>query len=250
MIHFLRKIRHSQIQGENMKKYVFYAIGEIMLVVVGILLALQIDNWNESKKEDEKLMTIFETVKNDMIRDTLKYTQTITLLEEANIKFNAVISNNANDQELFQSLFLMDTYQPITINLKGIDLLRSYSNSKISINDSLMSETLDIYTYYENLIHTYAKRTEDLVLKNIDDWSQNEAWFSTYTLESFKSDPNSSNYNTEFINDFLVYAKSGHEYKNKVSKYYIHTLINIRLLKGFIRSTRTILAKMKSYGVK
>ena len=44
MIHFFRKIRHSLIQGDSMKKYVLYAIGEIMLVVIGILIALQIDD--------------------------------------------------------------------------------------------------------------------------------------------------------------------------------------------------------------
>lgn len=51
MLKFFRKIRQNLIAKGNVKRYLFYAIGEILLVVIGILLALQINNWNEQKKE-------------------------------------------------------------------------------------------------------------------------------------------------------------------------------------------------------
>ena len=51
MIKFFRHIRRSLIQENKMGKYFKYAIGEIILVVLGILIALQINNWNEDKKE-------------------------------------------------------------------------------------------------------------------------------------------------------------------------------------------------------
>jgi hypothetical protein len=50
MIKFFRKIRQNLIMKNNTVKYFKYAIGEIILVVLGILIALQINNWNESKK--------------------------------------------------------------------------------------------------------------------------------------------------------------------------------------------------------
>ena len=50
MITILRRIRQQLIKENQMKKYTLYAIGEILLVVIGILIALQINNWNESRK--------------------------------------------------------------------------------------------------------------------------------------------------------------------------------------------------------
>ena len=51
MIKFFRKIRYNLMETGKTGKYFKYAIGEIILVVIGILIALQINNWNESRKE-------------------------------------------------------------------------------------------------------------------------------------------------------------------------------------------------------
>ncbi len=50
MINFLRKIRRNTMTENKPDLYLVYAIGEVVLVVVGILIALQIDNWNENKR--------------------------------------------------------------------------------------------------------------------------------------------------------------------------------------------------------
>ncbi len=49
----IRQIRQKLIQQENMRKYVWYALGEILLVMIGILLALQVNNWNEQRKAEQ-----------------------------------------------------------------------------------------------------------------------------------------------------------------------------------------------------
>jgi hypothetical protein len=50
MIKFFRKIRQKLLTENKFSKYLLYAIGEIVLVVIGILIALSINNWNEAKK--------------------------------------------------------------------------------------------------------------------------------------------------------------------------------------------------------
>ena len=60
MIKFLRKIRQNMIRENKVSKYLLYAVGEIVLVVIGILIALQINNWNEKRKDidlEQKFLT-------------------------------------------------------------------------------------------------------------------------------------------------------------------------------------------------
>jgi hypothetical protein len=64
MIKFFQKIRLDLMSKNQTGKYLKYAIGEIVLVIVGILMALQINNWNEGRKlvqNVERLMTVFES---------------------------------------------------------------------------------------------------------------------------------------------------------------------------------------------
>ncbi len=65
MIKFFRRIRQNLLSEGKTGKYFKYAIGEIILVVIGILIALSINNWNEGRKEIEQEQTILKQLKTD-----------------------------------------------------------------------------------------------------------------------------------------------------------------------------------------
>ncbi|MBN4084968.1 hypothetical protein JYT89_01355 [Flavobacteriaceae bacterium AH-315-B10] len=65
MISFLRRIRHSLLAENKFSKYAVYAIGEILLVVIGILIALQINNWNENRKLNDKRQELIAALIED-----------------------------------------------------------------------------------------------------------------------------------------------------------------------------------------
>ena len=69
MIKFFRKIRQQLLSQNKLSKYLLYALGEIFLVVLGILIALQINNWNEerkAKKYERKLISeLIKTLEDD-----------------------------------------------------------------------------------------------------------------------------------------------------------------------------------------
>ena len=66
MIRLFRKIRHQLLSQDKYPIYLLYAAGEILLVVVGILLALQIDNWNEERKLRSMETTVLIDLKNEI----------------------------------------------------------------------------------------------------------------------------------------------------------------------------------------
>ena len=79
MIKFFRRIRQRLVVENRFSKYLLYAIGEIILVVIGILIALQINNWNTQKLENEELQgylnNIAKNIQSDQenLKDLIKF---------------------------------------------------------------------------------------------------------------------------------------------------------------------------------
>ena len=89
MLSFFRKIRRGLISGGPFKKYLLYAVGEIFLVVIGILIALQINNWNQKRQKDILFNNSLEQLYNSIKIDTeslmfgIEYTRDqITLIDQ------------------------------------------------------------------------------------------------------------------------------------------------------------------------
>ena len=66
MIKFFRRIRQKQISEGKTGTYFKYAIGEIILVVIGILIALSISNWNEERKIKKAEIGILQNLKTEL----------------------------------------------------------------------------------------------------------------------------------------------------------------------------------------
>ena len=66
---FFRKLRQQLLGGQKFRKYLLYALGEIALVVIGILIALQVNNWNEQRKEQKELDGYLSTISKNINRD-------------------------------------------------------------------------------------------------------------------------------------------------------------------------------------
>ncbi len=67
-----RKIRFQLLGHNKTRTYILYAVGEIVLVVIGILIALQIDNWNQVRKDDNALKDYLVKIKSHTLEDLRK----------------------------------------------------------------------------------------------------------------------------------------------------------------------------------
>ena len=73
MIKLFRNIRQNLLTEGKTTKYLKYAIGEIILVVIGILIALQINNWNENRKNESTESDYYCKLLDDFELDRQKY---------------------------------------------------------------------------------------------------------------------------------------------------------------------------------
>ena len=73
MIEFFRKIRYDLMEKNKTGKYLKYAIGEILLVMIGILLALQVSNWNSDRKDRINERKLLDNIHRDFIANKVNF---------------------------------------------------------------------------------------------------------------------------------------------------------------------------------
>ena len=101
MIKFFRHIRKKLLSENKFSKYLLYAIGEIILVVIGILIALQINNWNEHKKSTSQLRAQLIAIQNDINSDLSLFEKRKEVLKSATASGDRlwVVINNSKPVE-------------------------------------------------------------------------------------------------------------------------------------------------------
>ncbi|QIE58001.1 hypothetical protein G5B37_03940 [Rasiella rasia] len=163
MIKFFRKIRQKLLTENKFSKYLLYAIGEIILVVIGILIALSINNWNENRKSknlaqenylnlltslEQDSITVNLTIKRntiglDALRKIIPLEKNVELLELPEDKLNEYLMSFGNAGRSF--IPKSGVYNLLTSN-NGFDLIKS---------DKIKSLLINLYDYqykaYEDL---------------------------------------------------------------------------------------------------
>ncbi len=82
MIKFFRKVRHKLLTENKFSKYLLYAIGEIILVVIGILIALSINNKNQQNQMNISINKGLLEVQGNLVNDSLQLTTSIKSIRD------------------------------------------------------------------------------------------------------------------------------------------------------------------------
>jgi len=158
MIKFFRKIRQNLLTENKFSKYLLYAIGEIMLVVIGILIALQLNNLNEIKKnkgyERDYLLRIKTDLKKDITEleghfraDTLK-------LNSATIIGRILNSDTieANPEIILNNFFVNFRLNWFEGKNVVFDEMKSSGKISLIVSDSLRNKIQNYYRLFEEVI--------------------------------------------------------------------------------------------------
>ena len=155
MINFFRKLRHELLSKNKITRYLFYAIGEIVLVVIGILIALQINNWNESNKLKKEEIVYLKRLKIDLEKDIIYYNKTIdraNLLVNRNLSFLKEIYNKQKSIEEGRELMNIPLWDSEYLTIQDNTFRDLVSSGKMNIisNPVLKVAIVDFYRNVES----------------------------------------------------------------------------------------------------
>lgn len=207
MIKFFRQIRQNMIKGNKVSKYLLYAIGEIVLVVIGILIALQINTWNEERKyKNLEIVTLIEIQKglNQALKENIR-------VENANLKtiknyeillehFENKLPYNDSLNALFARLM---AWQEPDFNYAGFETFKSKGPDLIT-NDSIKIKLLEIYEEKIQYLVNDHNKTE---------WNYNNTVMTPFYTDNFEIDLQNK---TAIPNDYMK-LMTNQQFKNKLT---------------------------------
>ena len=148
MIKFFRRIRKRLLKENKFSKYLLYAIGEIVLVVIGILIAVQINNWNENRKENNIENKILAEISNGLNEDLIDIRANMsghTAGLQACKYYRKIFTNKKVQPDSINYYFSYLTRGYISIqNRSGYESLKSRGLELIK-EDSLRSDIIKLY---------------------------------------------------------------------------------------------------------
>lgn len=211
MIKFFRKIRQRLLVENRFNKYLLYASGEIILVVIGILIALQINNKNEAKNNKELFIKILKEVRKDLETDLSK---TEFLLERGKEmdSLTKLVLNNKISREQYLKKENRDLFW-VGLQFTAFDYqktaFKKFENFNGIIPQEFDSLTNNISKYYNLIGKRYDyiyERLRQQIKDRHDYLATNHNWY--YLLRK--------NETTEEMIDFYV---NNPIYKNWVSQH-------------------------------
>lgn len=240
MIKFFRQIRRTLLEQNQMGKYIKYAIGEIVLVVIGILIALSINNWNDYRIAKNNSKIFLEEMLLDLAIDT---TYCYYALKKNNNQLayqEKALSRTKQTLEHLDSLDIAynGSYADFYITDRTFQKIQNTTQSKLIGFDTLYKSISNYYTFRKSRV---LKNTEyELKLNNyyVNVWRQFddkiESPKTVYTREidgkKVKTSFPSLSTNKE-VNEFYLNFYNSIKGRNTLRKLYDRRLFSLRNFK-------------------
>ena len=154
MIKFFRRIRKKLLRESQFTRYLFYAVGEIVLVVIGILIALGINNWNEASRIDHSVDSHLAILRQNLLEDQNQLrelrsimTQNIHYADSSLLQIQTVIPVGNQMKKYLVKLVLEHSFHP---NTNAIEML-TQANELPVLKTDLQTAILNYYALIERV---------------------------------------------------------------------------------------------------
>lgn len=234
-----KKFRLQNLHMKNFKKYILYAIGEIFLIVVGVLIAINVNNSNAERKKEKQLNSIIQKVKINLENDIQNLDTLISNYKDLDTVMYDIISgkyptdyidtfNLSNIKNCIPCYAYHLGFAPFHSKLDGYEQLKSVN---LDWNSNKNKITQDILFFYQEKLRELKlveQPITDEVFKNlrsIEDYD----WYVDYTLRK----PNLES---------MKYFHTDRGYKNKLATYKVLVIENyLKMLVAFRKEAKVLL---------
>lgn len=165
MFKFFRAVRLKLLENGRLKNYTLYAIGEIVLVVVGILIALQINNWNEGRKNSKKEELILQEMLAALTYDSLSMESYLMRIDVSSKASKNLLAFPEYNDSLVKDFINSIASVVLVPKIAAFEQLKS-TGLDIIKNDSLRQM---IVTYYD----VTSKNVQEKLKANLGEYNAN-----------------------------------------------------------------------------
>jgi hypothetical protein len=172
MIKLLRKIRQNLISEGKMVKYLKYAIGEIVLVVIGILIALQINNWNEERKQNIQITKYAKSLVQDLKKDITMMDTINNVAKQISIRIDSLANymRNSKIEEISNldviCLTWVRLYRPYSWNRATFEEIKSSGSLRLIVNENISKRIVEYESQSIHMDEDYYEDKEQSELAN------------------------------------------------------------------------------------
>ncbi|MDH7446439.1 DUF6090 family protein [Aquimarina sp. 2201CG14-23] len=221
---------------KRVKKYLFYSIGEIFLVVIGILIAVSINSANEIRKKKKNLRNTFVTYKEDLKIDTLSIGSVLKQLEVKKKIFDQFLSDTVTI-EMYkknpQAMGLVLSYAPFELQKKGIRMLEKFEVADTEQTDSLLVQILANHNVFDVLLKETHERIGADISENMEYLKYNHTWIGDLLLGNIDN-PDMYEY---YVSD---------TYRARLAIHYMLVYKNLKpILDSYMKSAKDVLDKIE-----
>lgn len=240
MLPFFRKIRYRLAKNNQFFKYSRYAFGEIVLVVVGILIALYINNWNENRKEREKFDQTLVEVQKELIGNIKEVRRTLKSYGKIDSELCKILLDTLAIEEYYDGskqyeLFALGfEFDKARLSNNSFKRLTEYNNFD-ERQDSILQQLTILNMKRQNILNDISDWMEKTMQENrqsikkytwYHDWAY-QRWDNEEMQNYFRGDP-------EYINMTTNYSLVAHKYSNFLNVYDKEGLSNYRQINKYL----------------
>lgn len=243
MIKFFRNIRRRLLRENRFTRYLIYALGEIILVVIGILIALQINNWNEDRKNQQKLNAYKKALTSELLNEKKQIEEFLIELNQETKVFKSYEQRIASTQQPFEEVYQIARYEyspmaPTLINFNNNTYSVLLSTGDIDLFEEAFVQ--DLYRLYRYESHSEISMDQT--------WENYRDVMSEFT-KSYPIDVSFSLMSSGMINDNLWEGIDKKDLANQFNAVTIAKQNYIRvclLTESFLPKIDSLLIKIKN----